>query len=100
MTRDRQLARLTERWRRRHNERRSARETSGATRQAADPERVERALRLFPYRDMAPAAYVAGFGDAMRGYTYDDYTYPDPELQAWLDEVGRLLREGPMAPRP
>jgi hypothetical protein len=29
----------------------------------------------------------------MTAFTYDDYTYPDPELQAWIDEVGRLLRQ-------
>ena len=28
----------------------------------------------------------------MVAFTYDDYTYADAALQAWLDEVGRLLR--------
>jgi hypothetical protein len=30
----------------------------------------------------------------MVGFTYDDEAYADPDLDAWLLEVGRLLREG------
>jgi hypothetical protein len=29
----------------------------------------------------------------MIGFTYDEARYADPELDAWLTEVGRLLRE-------
>ena len=29
----------------------------------------------------------------MVGFTYDDEAYADPDLDAWLLEVGRLLRE-------
>jgi hypothetical protein len=65
------------------------------TREAADPERLERASSLFPYRETTPAEYVREHRSAMTAYTYDDYTYPDAELQAWLDEVGRLLRFQP-----
>jgi hypothetical protein len=28
----------------------------------------------------------------MIGFTYDDERYRDAELQAWIDEVGALLR--------
>jgi hypothetical protein len=28
----------------------------------------------------------------MVGYTYDAYTYADPHLEAWLRELGDLLR--------
>jgi len=28
----------------------------------------------------------------MTGFTYDEARYTDPELDAWLLEVGRLLR--------
>jgi hypothetical protein len=100
MTRDDQLVRLTRRWRMRHAARRLEREASGRGREAADADRTQRARGAFPYREVSAEAYVAAHGDAMTGYTYDDYTYADPELQAWLDEVGRLLRAGPMAPRP
>jgi hypothetical protein len=97
MTREERLARLTDRWRQRHDAQRLDREAAGAPRPPADPARRERARRLFPYREVSPAQYVANHGSAMRGFTYDDYAYPDPALQDWLDEVGRLLRDGPMA---
>ncbi len=29
----------------------------------------------------------------MAAFTYDDERYADPELDAWIVEVGRLLRE-------
>jgi hypothetical protein len=41
---------------------------------------------------MAPADYVAEHGADMIGFTYDEARYADPELDAWLIEVGRLLR--------
>lgn len=82
------LDRLTERWRDRHEARRPAVEN----RPPADPEREALAGRAFPYRSTAPAAYVAAHGDAMTGFTYDDARYADPELDAWILEVGRLLR--------
>jgi hypothetical protein len=41
---------------------------------------------------MAPADYVAEHGADMIGFTYDETRYADPELDAWLIEVGRLLR--------
>jgi hypothetical protein len=100
MTRREQLARLTGRWRERHAARRLEREAQGKEREPADAERTRRARHAFPYRTVTAEAYVAAHGGAMTAYTYDDYTYDDPELQDWLDEVGRLLRAGPMAPRP
>jgi len=47
---------------------------------------------------MTPEAYVAEHGAAMVGFTYDDEAYADPDLDAWLLEVGRLLREPRQAP--
>ena len=82
------LDRLTERWR----ARRDASRPGLASRPAAGPEREALAARAFPYRTMAPIEYVARHGDAMRGFTYDDATYADAALDAWLLEVGRLLR--------
>ena len=92
MSREQRLDALTNRWRSRKRLERARREAAGVPREAADPERVERARRAFPYRDASPAEYVARHGAAMIGYTYDEYAYPDADLQAWLDEVGRLLR--------
>ncbi len=78
---------LTDRWRARHDAR------LPADRPQADPEREALALRAFPYRTSSPADYVAKHGPDMAGFTYDEARYADPELDAWLLEVGRLLRD-------
>lgn len=83
------LQELTDRWRGRHEMRRP----SAGARLPADSERESLAHRSFPYRTTTPDAYVAEHGDAMPGFTYDDARYADAELDAWLLEVGRLLRE-------
>jgi hypothetical protein len=88
VTRER-LDELTDRWRRRHDLARPAADA----RPPADPSREALAERSFPYRSLTPAEYVAEHGDAMPGYTYDDARYAHAELDAWLVEVGRLLRE-------
>ncbi|HEX6139065.1 MAG TPA: hypothetical protein VF013_01215 [Candidatus Limnocylindria bacterium] len=82
------LDRLTTRWRERHDAK-----ASGLGRPRANPGREALARRGFPYRDISPADYVAEHGDAMVGFTYDDESYTDDELDAWIVEVGRLLRE-------
>jgi len=43
---------------------------------------------------LTPSAYVSSHGGDMPGFTYDFERYTDAELDAWLLEVGRLLREG------
>jgi hypothetical protein len=87
MTRER-LEDLTRRWRLRHDRRRPR----PAERPPAPPEREALAAQAFPYRATTPVAYVAEHGHAMTAYTYDDERYVDPVLDAWLLEVGRLLR--------
>ena len=82
------LDRLTARWRARHD----ASLPDPASRPLADPEREALAARAFPYRSITPEDYVAQHGDAMGGFTYDDAAYTDAELDAWVLEVGRLLR--------
>ena len=59
----------------------------------ADAEREKRADAYFPWHAETPAEYAARYGAAMIGYTYDAYTYSDPDLQAWLRELGAILRE-------
>jgi hypothetical protein len=86
MSRAARLKELTDRWRRRHDARRPL------ERPPADPDREALAARAFPYRDQAPAAYVDEHGADMAGFTYDEAHYADPDLDAWLTEVGRLLR--------
>ena len=82
------LERLTERWRARHEARLAA---NG--RPPADAEREARAATFFPWRSESPAEYAARYGAAMTGYTYDAYTYADPTLEAWLLELGQILRQ-------
>lgn len=82
------LAELTARWRERHDARRPALDE----RPPASAAREALAARAFPFETVAPADYVADHGDEMVGFTYDDERYADPELDAWLVEVGRLLR--------
>ena len=82
------LEQLTRRWRARHDARRPANDD----RPAADPQREALAAGAFPFRTETPAAYVAVHGANMIGFTYDEARYADPELDAWLLEVGRLLR--------
>jgi hypothetical protein len=89
MTRIDRLQALTERWRARHE----ARRPSPQARPAARPEREALARRAFPYRSTTPAGYVLAHGADMTAFTYDDECYADQELDAWILEVGRLLRE-------
>lgn len=89
MTDRRRLDALTNRWRTRHD----ARRPSPDARPPADPDREALAARAFPYRSATPATYVAEHGDDMVGFTYDEERYADPALDAWLLDVGRLLRE-------
>jgi hypothetical protein len=83
----RRLERLTERWRSRHDAR-----VAAEGRPRADAEREARADAFFPWRTQSAAEYAATYGAAMVGYTYDDYSYSDPGLEAWLRELGEALR--------
>jgi hypothetical protein len=83
------LDRLTRRWRERHDARRG----TDDLRPRANPGREALARRGFPYHDVTPAAYAAEHGAAMVGFIYDEESYADAELDAWVVEVGRLLRE-------
>ena len=81
------LDQLTDRWRARHEAR-----IASEGRPPADAEREARATTFFPWRSQSAAEYAATHGSAMVGFTYDDYTYADPALEAWLRELGELLR--------
>lgn len=82
------LDRLTDRWRVRHEASLAAK-----GREPADTEREARARAHFPYLSETPAAYAARHAEAMIGYTFDAYTYGDPHLDAWLVELGQILRQ-------
>jgi hypothetical protein len=89
MDRRQQLDEMTRRWRARHDARHDA---EPSERPAADAERETRARLAFPYREQAPAEYAAAHGEDMIGFIYDEYAYDDPELDAWLRELGAILR--------
>ena len=89
MTDRSRLAELTDRWRARHDARRPAPES----RPLASPEREALAAAAFPFGTATPAAYVAAHGGSMPGFTFDEERMTDPLLDAWLLEVGRLIRE-------
>ncbi|HEX2194621.1 MAG TPA: hypothetical protein VHK63_06680 [Candidatus Limnocylindria bacterium] len=80
------LDQLTRRWRARHDAR------LRADLPDADAALEARAAESFPFREMSPAAYADRHGDDMIGFTFDEHRYSDPELHAWLHELGRLLR--------
>ena len=80
------LERLTNRWRERHDARRSI------DRPLADAAIEAVAARAFPFGSVEPAEYVADHGADMIGFICDEERYVDPQLDAWLVEVGRLLR--------
>jgi hypothetical protein len=86
-SRRQRLDRLTDRWRSRHEAR-----VASEGRPPADAEREAKAATFFPWRSQSAAEYAATHGAAMVGYTYDAYTYTDPALEAWLRELGELLR--------
>ena len=82
------LEELTDRWRARHEA-----HMERDPRPLADAEREARASTYFPWRSETPAEYAARYGAAMVGYTYDAYTYTDAKLEAWLRELGEILRQ-------
>ncbi|HYM53530.1 MAG TPA: hypothetical protein VEW45_08690 [Candidatus Dormibacteraeota bacterium] len=81
------LDRLTRRWRERHDARR------GPNRPQATGGREALARRAFPYREQTPVEYADAHAADMLGFTYDEESYADPELDAWLVELGGILRE-------
>lgn len=84
------IDRLTRRWRERHD----ARLGADFDRPRASGGREALARRNFPYRDQTPKQYADAHGTDMIGFTYDEESYADPELDAWVVELGRILREG------
>jgi hypothetical protein len=82
------LDRLTRRWRERHDAR-----LAGSDRPRASGGREALARRHFPYREQTPVEYADAHGADMIGFTYDEESYADPDLDAWLLELGRILRE-------
>jgi hypothetical protein len=61
----------------------------------ADPGREADARRLFPF-DLSPDEYAARHGHGWYCFSFDDYRYPDPKVDAWIQRLGDILfrREG------
>jgi hypothetical protein len=83
------LAQLTRRWRARHDARLLA---DPELLPDAEPELEARARASFPIDEMSPAEYGDRYGADMIGFTFDEHRYADPRLDAWLRELGRILR--------
>jgi hypothetical protein len=58
----------------------------------ADPGREDDAKKLFPYRDMTPEEYVARFAHTIGCSSFDLCRYQDRELDVWIHQAHRLLR--------
>jgi hypothetical protein len=86
-TRRTRLYTLTERWRARHDAARV-----GRPRPPASADREAQATTAFPFRELSPEAYADRYGAEMAGFTYDDERYADAQLDAWIAELGRILR--------
>lgn len=86
-TRRTRLHILTARWRTRHDQ-----ASAGQSRPPASPAREAQAIGAFPFRELSPEAYADRYGADMPGFTYDDERYVDAKLDAWLVELGRILR--------
>jgi hypothetical protein len=89
------LDRLTRRWRERHDARLGA-----GDRPRASGGREALARRHFPYRTETPQQYADAHGADMIGFIYDEESYADPELDAWVVELGGILRERRAAAAP
>jgi hypothetical protein len=57
----------------------------------AEPWRVEQARRMFPFRELSPEQYAARYAHKILCSSFDQYRYPDPVLETWIDELHRLL---------
>lgn len=87
MSRRTDLDRLTRRWRDRHDAK------LAGERPRASGGREALARRGFPYRDQSPTEYADEHAGDMIGFTYDEESYADADLDAWLVELGGILRE-------
>lgn len=64
----------------------------------ANPGREQLARELFPYREQTPEEYAARQAHQWMSFSFDDYRYSDPELEAWIARLGDILFKRPGAP--
>ncbi len=64
----------------------------------ANPGREQLARELFPYREQTPEEYAARNAHKWMSFSFDDFRYADPELDAWIARLGQILFKRPGAP--
>ena len=60
--------------------------------------REKHARELFPYREQTPEEYAARHFHEWMTFSFDDYRYSDPELDAWIARLGQIFFKRPGAP--
>jgi hypothetical protein len=60
--------------------------------------REKDARELFPYREQTPEEYAARHAHEWMSFSFDDYRYSDPELDAWIARLGQIFFKRPGAP--
>lgn len=63
----------------------------------ADAGREADARSLFPF-DMSPEEYAARNAHGWYCFSFDDYRYADPKVDAWIQRLGDILFRRPGAP--
>ena len=63
----------------------------GDRRAFADPGREQDASRLFPFTSMSPEEYAAREGVNWLCFSFADFRYRDPVLDAWIQTLGRIF---------
>lgn len=64
----------------------------------ANAGREKHARELFPYREQTPEEYAARHFHEWMTFSFDDFRYSDPELNAWIARLGQIFFKRPGAP--
>ena len=64
----------------------------------ADVSRQQLAQETFPYREQTPEEYAARSAHLWGSFSFDDFRYSDPVLDAWIARLGDIFFQRPGAP--
>ena len=56
------------------------------------------AAETFPFRELSPEEYAARNAHLWSAFSFDDFRYEDPELDAWIARLGDILFQRKGAP--
>ena len=56
--------------------------------------RITEAEKIFPYKTTTPEIYAAKEGHRWLCFSFDNYIYPNVELNEWLHSLGDILFGG------